>query len=217
MTPCFSPGPVYPFDRGVYLDTEPEMDEVYSQKAFLGDPKKLADFRQLYEYADKHASTDQSHGLDPDDSYAITKAYEQMIARGDEMAMWQWYVFENNLMEEDPQNLLDPNKIVETKMAEAQSTAFFETRFWIHETWEIPSNFFGRVDRLTNIPIWICQGLRDKVCPPQNAHHLVESMRSTTRSAPIHDRFIESGHEDTDPVMEECLVESMDEFLQSYH
>lgn len=191
------------------------MDEVYSQNAFLDDPKKLADFRQLYGFASKHAS-EQGRVLDPNDAYGVAKEYEEMISSGNKMAVWQWYVFENNLMEEVPENLLDPDTILESRMAEAQSTAFFETRLWIHETWEVPSNFYERVDRLSDTPVWICQGLRDKVCPPQNARHLVETMRNCSRSKPIHDRFIESGHEDTDPVMERCLVESMDEFLSYY-
>ncbi|KAL3912411.1 MAG: hypothetical protein SGILL_006895 [Bacillariaceae sp.] len=189
-----------------------EMDEVYSQQAFVDDPKKLSDFRQLYTYAAKHAGS-QGRDLDPDDAYSLTKEYEDMISSGDVMAIWQWYVFENNLMEEDSSRLLDPQVIDHSRLAEAQSTAFFETRLWVHETWERPSNFLGRVDSLVDIPIWICQGWRDKVCPPQNAQHLVDALENTTRTAPIHDYFIESGHEDTDPTMEKCLVQSMNEFL----
>jgi pimeloyl-ACP methyl ester carboxylesterase len=141
-----------------------------------------------------------------------------MISNGDRLAIWQWYVFENNLMEEDPKNLLDPNVIKESRFREAQSSGFFETRLWLHETWEAPSNFLKRVDRLSNVPIWICQGLRDKVCPPQNARNFTDALKNSSqnRSARATDRFIESGHEDTDPVMETFLIESINEFLQDF-
>ena len=200
------------YGRGVYLDTVAEMDEVYSERAFLDDPKKLNDFHQLFAYANHHAAS-QGRDLDPDDAYSFTKEYENMIQSGDVMAIWQWYVFENNLMEEDSSKFLDPSVFDDSRLAEAQSTAFFETRLWIHETWEDPSNFLERVDALANVPIWICQGWRDKVCPPQNAQHLVDALDNTTRTTPIHDYFIESGHEDADPVMEKCLIRSMNEFL----
>lgn len=203
--------------RGIYLDTVPEMDEVYTQNAFKDSPKQLADFMQLYAYAARHAGY-EGRQLDPNDAYSLTKEYETMITNGDRLAVWQWYVFENNLMEEDPNNLLDPNVIEESRFREAQSTGFFETRLWIHETWEVPSNFLNRVDRLSNVPIWICQGLRDKVCPPQNARNFVDALKETSqkRSAQVIDRFIESGHEDTDPVMEQCLIESTNEFLRDF-
>ena len=188
------------------------MNEVYSEGAFLNDPKKLKDFHTLFAYANQHAISQGRH-LDPNDAYSLTKEYESMIANGDSMAIWQWYVFENNLMEEDATKLLDPNDIDHSRLAEAQSTAFFETRLWVYETWEAPSRFLERVDALVEVPVWICQGLRDKVCPPQNARHLVNALDNTNRKAELHDYFIESGHEDTDPVMERCLIQSMNEFL----
>jgi pimeloyl-ACP methyl ester carboxylesterase len=205
-------------DRGIYLDTVPEMDEVYTQNAFKDSPKQLSDFMQLYAFAERHASS-EGRQVDPNDAYGLTKEYETMITMGDRLAIWQWYVFENNLMEEDEKNLLDPDSIVEDKFREAQSSAFFETRLWIHETWEVPSNFLQRVYRLSDVPIWICQGLRDKVCPPQNAQYFADALKDSsqgTRSAPVMDRFIESGHEDTDLVMEQCLIESINEFLEYY-
>jgi len=176
--------------------------------------KKLSEFIQLYRFAADHASL-EGRTLDPNDSYGLTKQYEKMIENGNRQAMWHWFAFENNLMEEDPDNLLDANHIVVSRFPEAQSSGFFETRLWLHETWEAPSHFLERVNRLSDTPIWICQGLRDKVCPPQNARNLANALKDSSRSAPIHDRFIESGHEDTDPVMESCLIESMNEFLAS--
>jgi hypothetical protein len=201
--------------RGIYLDTVAEMEEVYTQNAFLDDPKKLSDFDNLYNFAENHASN-EGRELDPNDAYCLVKEYEDMVINGNGMAVWQWFVFENNLMEEDIHNMLDPHVVEESRFPEAQSTAFFETRLWIHETWEAPSNFLERVNLLSDVPIWICQGLRDNVCPPLNAQHLVNEMRNSSRIAPIYARFIDSGHEDTDPVMEKCLKQSMNEFLERF-
>lgn len=202
--------------RGIYLDTVAEMDEVYTQDAFVNDPKKLADYMQLYSFAAKEATARGRKPPDPNHSYGLVREYEKMILRGNRMAIWQWHAFENNLMEEDPDNLLDPNIIVEEKFAEAQSLGYFETRLWLHQSWEDPSTLLARVDRLADIPTWICQGLRDNVCPPHNARHLVNAMNATCRGAPLQSRFLASGHEDTDPVMEDCLVLSMNEFLGAY-
>jgi hypothetical protein len=75
------------------------------------------------------------------------------------------HVFENNLMETEPENLLDPNMIDREFFPEAQSVAFFETRLWLHGSWEAPSNLLSRIDQLVGFPIWICQGQFDEVCP----------------------------------------------------
>jgi proline iminopeptidase len=202
--------------RGVYLDTVKEMDEVYTRKAFADDPKKLSDFMRLYSYAADQASEDGRTPPGPNDSHGLVREYERMIVRGKKMAIWQWFAFENNLMEEDPRNLMDPDVIAEDRFAEAQSLGYFETRLWLHESWEDPSNLIARADRLTDIPTWICQGLRDHVRPPHNALHLVNAMKTSGRSAPLYGRFLESGHEDTDPVMEACLIQSMNEYLEAY-
>lgn len=207
--------------RGVYLDTEAEMDEVYTQNAFLNNPKQQSDFLQLYGFAAQRTAAMGRVPLDPNDAFELTSLYHEMITRGDRQAIWQWVAFENNLMEEDPNLLLDPNAIQESKFPEAQSIGFFETRLWVHETWEAPSRLLRRVSSLDKIPIWICQGKRDYVCPPQNALHLVQALqarerdRNSDRSAPLRARFVDSGHEDTDPVMEACLQTTTKEFLES--
>ncbi|KAG7368453.1 peptidase S33 proline iminopeptidase family protein [Nitzschia inconspicua] len=130
--------------RGVYLNTITEMDEVYSQNAFLDDPKKLSDFRQLYGFAVQHASI-EGRELDSNDSFGLTKEYEKMIDNGNEMAVWQWFVFENNLMEEDPQNLLDPNRIDESRLGEAQSTAFLRLDYGFTRHGRILATFSGEL------------------------------------------------------------------------
>ena len=42
------------------------------------------------------------------------RLYEDLIVAGDRSAIWRFYAFENNLIEEDPSKLLDPRQIVET-------------------------------------------------------------------------------------------------------
>jgi hypothetical protein len=43
----------------------------------------------------------------------------------DRDAIWRFHVFENNLMEEAPEDLLDPLKIDEDEFPVAQSVSFF--------------------------------------------------------------------------------------------
>jgi proline iminopeptidase len=199
--------------RGIYLDTVREVDSVYSRNAFRYNNKRLAEFDILYKLANDHIRRHGKENLDPNDALSLMQVYENMISKGREEAIWNWFVFENNLMEEKPENLLDPNTIDETRMPEAQSVAFFETRLWIHASLEEPSNLIQRVDRLSETPIWMCQGRRDEVCPPENAQHLAQALEQA--GAPLTAQFIDSGHEDTDPVMEACLKESMSQFLAS--
>ena len=52
-------------------------------------------------------------------------------------------------METDVENLLDPNVINDSVFPEAQSVAFFETRLWLHGSYESPSNLLHRIDQLT--------------------------------------------------------------------
>ena len=122
----------------------------------------------------------------------------------------------NNLMEDDPANQLDPKVIVESRFKEAQSVAFFETRLWLHGTFEQPSNMLSRVDQLEGIPVWICQGLHDNVCPVKNAKHLVSALEDID-NIPLQAHFLNTNHEDTDPVMAECLKNITTEFLDYYY
>eukprot|EP00980_Cylindrotheca_fusiformis_P009592 scaffold2123_cov96-Cylindrotheca_fusiformis.AAC.5 len=203
--------------RGIYLDTVHEVHSVYSRSAFLHNKKRLKEFDILYKLANDHVTQRGKMDLDPDDALSIMGVYENMIRKGSEEAIWNWFVFENNLMEEAPENLLDPNVIDPLRMPEAQSVAFFETRLWLHASLEEPSNLLQRVPRLSHTPIWICQGMRDEVCPPENAKRLERALEKELYSKRNHllkAQFIDSGHEDTDPVMEACLKESMSQFLE---
>jgi proline iminopeptidase len=198
--------------RGIYLDTIPELNEVYTRQAFENNPKRLIEFDRLLKVANNNAREYGEPRLDPNDASRLLRVYERMINKGDRYAIWSWHAFENNLMEEDPHNLLDPDVIIEEKFPEAQSVAFFEIRLWLHGAFEKPSNLLQRIDRLSFIPTWICQGLRDEVCPAHNAQHLVDALEEL--GSPLTARFLDSGHEDTDPVMENCLKTSMQQFLQ---
>jgi proline iminopeptidase len=215
--------------RGIYLDTEKELAEVYSRRAFEDDERKLEQFDMLYDLAREEvekstrAEDSKPQPLDPNDDRRLLEVYEQMILRGYKRAMWMWHVFENNLMEDDPELQIDPNHIMEEKFPEAQSLAFFETRLWLHGTFEAPSNLLERVNRLDQIPIWICQGIYDNVCPVQNAWNLVRALKGVHHRHPrSHDPgflqayFLDANHEDTDPVMERCLKKIMNEFFEMY-
>jgi len=200
--------------RGIYLDTAPEVAAVYSRRTYENNPKRLAEFEILYNYAERNVEQAKEPILDPNDAKRLLQVYERMIQAGDRHAIWHWHVFENNLMEQDPRNILDPNHIDQEHYAEAQSVAFFETRLWLHGSYEEPSNLLDRVFQLTKMPLWICQGRRDEVCPPKYARKLMDAIDDV--KALFTARFIDAGHEDTDPVMAQCLQDSLYEFLHDH-
>jgi proline iminopeptidase len=200
--------------RGIYLDTVTELDEVYTQQAFEGDARKSADFELLFQVAQAEVEQAGEPPLDPNDARRLLEVYERMIQRGDRQAIWAWHAFEVNLMEDNPLSRLNPSHIVAAKFREAQSVAFFETRLWLHETFEQPSNLLQRTDQLRGIPIWICQGKFDNVCPVQNARDLVDALDKD--GIPVEAHFLNAKHEDTDPVMAACLKNIMNEFLICY-
>mmetsp|Transcript_8529 Transcript_8529/g.14802 ORF Transcript_8529/g.14802 Transcript_8529/m.14802 type:complete len:276 (-) Transcript_8529:157-984(-) len=214
--------------RGIYLDTKDELSQVYSRRAFEDDERKLAQFDMLYDVAQKELERDNGNEeepeqLDPNDYQRLMQVYEEMILRGDKHAIWTWHSFENNLMEDRPEMQQDPNLIMADKFPEAQSVAFFETRLWLHGSFEDPSDLLARVDQLDDIPIFICQGVYDNVCPVQNAWSLVEALKGVHHRHRLSDDpgflqayFVDANHEDTDPVMETCLKNIMNEFLDLY-
>lgn len=117
-------------------------------------------------------------------------------------------------METDPENLLDPNTIEYHVFPEAQSVAFFETRLWLHGSYESPSNLLQRIDQLIGFPIWICQGQFDEVCPPQYAQKFADALEEAGAEYTM--RSIPSGHEQTDPVMAKCLQKSLSEYIEDH-
>ena len=115
-------------------------------------------------------------------------------------------------METEVENLLDPDIIDHKVFSEAQSVAFFETRLWLHGSFESPSNLLGRINRLVGFPIWICQGQYDEVCPPQYAQKFADALEEVGAEYTM--RSIPSGHEQTDPIMAKCLHKSLQEYIE---
>lgn len=201
--------------RGIYLNTKEEFDAVFSRDPYLHNPKRLAEFDAWFKLAAQDVRKAGEPKLDPNDSERFFRVYERMIERCDRAAIWHYTVFENNLIEEEPSKLLDPKKILESKFAEAQSVAFFETRLFLHGTFEEPVNLLEKVDRLkSSAPVhtWICQGHRDEVCPEKYARKLVDALQLA--GVPHKSHFIDAGHEASDPVMTKCLKVALDDFLK---
>lgn len=204
--------------RGIYLNTVPEFDDVLSRAPYLNNKKRLREFDTWFEMAAREVKNSGEPPLDPNDSERFFRVYERMIERCDrnaDSAIWHWHVFETNLMEEDPKKLLDPTKIVLEKLPEATSVAFFESRLFLHGTFEDPVNLLERVDRLKHTPTWVCQGHRDEVCPEQYAKKLVNALEEA--GVPTKPKFIDAGHEATDPVMAKCLRKALDEFAKTVY
>jgi pimeloyl-ACP methyl ester carboxylesterase len=158
--------------------------------------------------------------LDPNNAEQILRIYAEMISENhDRHAVWHWFVFENNLMETDPANILNPDEIDDEFYAESQSVAFFETRLWLHGSFDghPTSNLMdaAKIHRL-NMPIWICQGQLDEVCPPRYAEIFVNAVIQAGQSPWIVSRFLNGSHEDTDPAVAFCLKQSLREFVD-YH
>lgn len=201
--------------RGIYLDTKAEVKTVYSRETYLHNPKRLGEFDILFNYAANNITATEEPPLDPNDAHRLLLIYERMILSGDRYAIWHWHVFENNLMEQDPANLFDPHVIAKEEYPSAISLAYFETRLWLRGSYEAPSNLMDRILQLETIPIWVCQGNFDEVCPPQYARRFVNAL--SPYNPTIYDRFLQAGHEDTDPVMAQCLREAAKEFVATMH
>ena len=231
--------------RGVYLDTAEEVYAVYSRKSYLDHPKRLHEFDILYQYAARYIAAKEHYSavrsrkgdplssknitdeewqeltqvLDPNDAERLLRVYAEMISNGDHAAFWHWFVFENNLMEIDPRNILDPDIIDNQFYRESLSVAFFETHLWLHGSFDHPTSDLmnqDKIDRLT-MPLWICQGQHDEVCPPKYARRFASAVEAAGKSPRVVARFLNATHEDTDPVMEECLQRSLKEFVDVQH
>lgn len=207
--------------RGVFLNTAPEFDDVYTPRRFIeaGNQKQIREFDYFFELAEREAKDSGEEPLDKYDSERIVKLYNRMILRGDRMAIWVWYVYENNLMEEDPKNLYDFDKIDEKAYGEAMGVAFFESQLFLDGQSKHPYRILERTKNLKeNLPApvhtWVCQGKRDQVCPPKYAQKLVDSLEEA--GIPTYAHFIEAPHQCTDPVMQICLKETVEDFYTMY-
>jgi pimeloyl-ACP methyl ester carboxylesterase len=162
------------------------------------------------QYINEHGEKE----LDPNDSERFFRIYGEMILNCDLPAIWRHFVFENNLMEEDPANLFDPYTINFEALPEAMSIAFFENRLFLRGTFDDPIDLLRRVDRLKSVNTWVCQGELDEVCPPEYARKLVDALKEA--GVHVRAKFLpNAGHEASDPVMGECLKQQVAEFWKT--
>lgn len=164
--------------------------------------------------------------LDPNDAYAILKLYEHLIMEGSREAIWKFYVFENNLMEEDDSELLDLDKIDESLYAEAQTVSFFEARLFLKGVYESSREEFdllGSVSSLStvetdknhhHVPVWVVQGTGDAVCPDKFARMLVTELEKAGVLQTAY--FVEAGHKATSTGIRDKLIEAVHEFHNAY-
>ena len=94
--------------QGIFLNTKEEIDAAYAQKSFENNPHHLKEFKTFFELGAQEARNLGEGDLDPYDSERILRMYESMILNGNQNAIWRFFVFENNLMEEDSSKFLDP-------------------------------------------------------------------------------------------------------------
>ena len=150
-------------------------------------------------------------------------------------------MFEANLIEEDPKEMLDPAVIDVQKFPEAQSVAFFECRLFLRGAFEEPPELLSefRVSRLaapaaantanrsslivhshdkggffrpfTGVPVWVVQGKDDYVCPARFAHELVESL--VKNGVETHSYLdLDAGHASSSGEITKALKRSVEEF-----
>jgi len=203
--------------RGIFLNTVPEFEAVYCRKSFQGSERRQKEFDTFFEPAKKRAEAEKAPPLDPDGAAdsgeRFIRLYEQMVVEGDRDAIWRFHVFENNLMEEDPAELLDPLTVPppgDAVFAQAQSVAFFECRLFLRGTFEEPVDLLARVPQLSAVPTWVVQGTGDEVCPDTFARGLVAKMEAA--GVPHRAAFIDAGHKASSDAMGIALKEAVDEF-----
>ena len=203
--------------RGIFLSTVAEFEAIYARKSFAGNERRLAEFDTFLEPAAALAKRKGEAPLDPDDAQRLVRLYEDLIVAGDRGAIWQFYAFENNLIEEDPSKLLDPRVINEAEFAEAQSVSFFEARLFLRHTYEEPVQLLGeRLRALAGgatcpaVRTWIAQGTGDEVCPETFARQLAAGLDAA--GVPLKAYFFEAGHSAKSDEMGAMLKRCVDEW-----
>ena len=126
-------------------------------------------------------------------------------------------MYENNLMEEDENEMLDPFTVPpmdDPKYKEAMSISFFEARLFLQGTFEQPIDLLSNVSALKNVPVWVCQGTGDEVCPEKFAQDLCTQLDD---DGIVHiDHFVDSGHKASSNGMTDALVLSVQEWYEKY-
>ena len=197
--------------RGIFLSTAAEMEAIYARKSFLDNVRRLAEFDIFFELAEQEAARRGEPTLDPDDVQRFVKLYEDLIVAGDRNAIWRFYAFENNLIEEDASKLLDPRSIKDDEYAEAQSVSFFEARLFLRHTYETPVQLLGeRLKSLAAVRTWVVQGTGDEVCPEVFAQQLVAGLKAA--EVPHTAYFFDAGHSAKSDGMSKMLRRCVDEF-----
>lgn len=139
------------------------------------------------------------------------RLYEAMVLRGDRDAIWRFFVFENNLMEEDTSHHFDPYTIDEKSYPEATSVSFFECRLFLKGTFEDPIDLLGKsIEQLRTVPTWVVQGMGDEVCPEVYAQQLVA--RLAEAGCPHQAHFVQGGHLASSSGVAEALKKSLEDF-----
>lgn len=201
--------------RGIFLNTKPEFDVVYSRASFEGNEKRLKEFGVFFELAEQEVAKRGEASLSPNDSERFIRVYEDMILRGDREAIWRFFVFENNLCEDDPANCLDPLTIVDSMMPRATSVAFFEARLFLRGTFEDIVDLVGPIGKLKAVPkTWVVQGTGDEVCPDRFARQLVDRLREEGVAHQAH--FVDAGHRASSNGIALALKDCLDDFYSNY-
>jgi proline iminopeptidase len=215
--------------RGIYLNTRAEFDAIYARNSFDDNARRLAEFDTFLELASAEAARQGQPPLTdwPADAERFIRLYEAMHLRGDAAAIWRFYVFENNLMEEDPADLLDPHTVPSDPAhkdhglyREALSVSFFEARLFLQGTFEEPGglDLLGRLGALAAVPMtWVVQGTGDEVCPEVFAQQLVAGLEAA--GVPHKAHFVDAGHKSGSDGMSAALRGCVDDFvlmLQQY-
>eukprot|EP00037_Helgoeca_nana_P030331 m.373551 g.373551 ORF g.373551 m.373551 type:complete len:353 (+) comp28162_c0_seq14:4087-5145(+) len=197
--------------RGIFLNTSDEFDAVYARSSFTGNERRLKEFDTFFELASAEAANRGEPPLGGDDSQRFIRLYEEMVLRGDREAAWRFHVFENNLVEEDPAELLDPLVISEVDFPTALSVAFFECRLFLRGTFEAPLDLLGRVAQLKDVRTWVVQGTGDEVCPEKFAQELVARLKIEGVVHTAH--FVDAGHRASSDGITVALKACVNDFL----
>jgi len=203
--------------RGIFLNTVEEHDAIYARKTFLANERRLSEFDTFYELAADDAKNRKEELLDVNDSKRLIDIYERMIVSGNREAIWRFYVWENNLMEEDLDKMLDPYTVpdaTDDQYREACSISFFEARLFLHGTFEQPIDLLGNCHRMKHVPTWVCQGTGDEVCPEKFAQQLCLKLDEV--GVQHTDHFVDSGHKASSDGMTEALILSVQEYYEQY-
>ena len=201
--------------RGIFTNTIEEFDAVYAEKSFETNAHRLKEFKIFFEIAAEEAIKRKEPPLDPNDSERFIRLYESMVINGNREAIWRFFVFENNLEEDDPTKLLDPYVISEKFLPEATSKSFFESRLFLRGTFEEPLQLLEDVTLLKQGPVktWVVQGTGDEVCPDKFARELVKKLE--LEDIPHESFFVDAGHKASANAVFVALQNCLKNFLSA--